>query len=166
MDKRTKAYKDSIVKAEIKPETPFTAAEDHFVKPDDMDTTEIQVEAPPVFTPMDTEKPPIAVAPFEYTGKVKAILNGDVAQLYIEGKTHLLDAAVFNQIFTIVPEKEVVAPPVKGKWSFTIHTPNIIPVEFRKENGTFDTVKMGEWLDADPKNVKAGIPGTMIGCSV
>ena len=159
MDKRTKEYKEAQAKAKIEAESPV-------VSTDNTDFTPEVVEAPPVFTPMDTEKPPIAVAPLEYTGKVKAILNGDVAQLYLDKKTHLLDAAVFNQIFTIVPEKEVVAPPVKGKWSFTIHTPNIIPVEFRRENGTFDTVKMGEWLDADPKNVKAGIPGTMIGCNI
>ena len=121
-------------------------------------------EAPPVFTPMDTDKPPIPPSSQAYAGKVMAIVSGDVAQLFLDSGVQLMDAKVFKQVFTPVKDKEAApAPEPKGKWSFTFHTPKLIPQEFQRPNGTFDTAKMSEWLDADPKNAKAGIPGCMIG---
>ena len=139
------------------PETPVT--------PDETTATDTpEPETPPVFTPMDTDREPTPVKPLAYEGKVNAIVNGEVTQLYLDGGVQVIKTDVFNKIFTLATVKEAATPAAeKGNWSFTLHTPAAVPAQFRRPNGTFDTVAMSDWLEADPANVKAGIPGYMIG---
>jgi hypothetical protein len=123
------------------------------------------VETPPVFTPMDTEKLAVAAVFAEYQATVKAKVDGDVAQLQVEGSNLAMDAGMFRKLFKPVPAKEApAAPPVQGKWAITIHTPGAVPAQFKKSNGTFSLAAMADWLDANPEHPKAGIAGCMIGC--
>jgi len=143
---------------------PLLIQTEHDEETENTESDVTEPETPPVFTPMDTDAPPVQVKPRPYEGKVNAIISGDTAILHLDGETQIIKTDVFNKIFKPAAEKAAApAPAEKGNWSFQFHTPTAVPAQFRKPNGTFDIPAMNAWMDASPDNVKQGIPGCMIG---